>query len=154
MSLTPELRASTPTCYLLPGVPRGKKKTPQNSGTPSWWAHHHVTAGELRHRRREGACPGHIQVNKHPPNPPPPPRLASWCLHLAWVLATLLSPVSPLQPTAQGTVQEPGTYQDKEQKSWGKEAKSHLYSGVGPFSFAPLKFQIPVCGQSPNFLTI
>lgn len=150
LSLTPELRASPPTCYLPPGVP---EKNPQNSGPLSRWAHHRVIAGELRDLRREGACPGHVQVQRHPPDLLPSPRRPG-VFTSPGCSPPPLSPVSPPPPTAQGTVQEPGTYQDKEQKSWGKEAKSHLHSGVGPFSFAPLKFQIPVCGQSPNFLTI
>jgi hypothetical protein len=96
-----------------------------------------------------GTCrsSGSLQTPGHP--------RATWHLGFPLVLTT---PLSPLLPPPLGGVGcgagETRTYRDKEQKSWGKEAKSHLHSGVGPFSFAPLKFQIPVCGQSPNYLTI
>lgn len=150
LSLTPELRASPPTCYLPPGVP---EKNPSE-----FWNTEPLRPPSCYCRGAQGSEKGRSlswarsssEASSKPPAFPP----AAWCLHCPWVLTTPLSPVSPPPPTAQGTVQEPGTYQDKEQKSWGKEAKSHLHSGVGPFSFAPLKFQIPVCGQSPNFLTI
>lgn len=90
-----------------------------------------------------------MQVQRHPPDtghPRLPGILASPGRLPPRYLWSFLAPPPPPRGVVQGT----RTYQDKEQKSWGKEAKSHLHSGVGPSSFAPLKFQIPVCGQSPK----
>lgn len=58
---------------------------------------------------------------------------ATWRLGFPSELTTPLSPVFPPPPATPGCgAGETSTYQDKEQKSWGQEAKSHLYPGVGP----------------------
>lgn len=145
-SMTPELRAPRAlTCRLCPGAPQKNLRIlAHRAGGPTVRS----LPGAQR-PEKQGACPGKYKFRGHPPDPMAPghraPLRPLGAHHL-------LSPVSSPHPPLM--VREPGTYQDKEQKSWGKEAKSHLHSGVGPFSFAPLKFQIPVCGQSHKFLTI
>jgi hypothetical protein len=63
----------------------------------------------------------------------PPGALAS---PLGAHLTSISSPSSPTYHL-ECSAGETCTYQDKEQKSWGQEAKSHVYSGVGP-SGSPL----------------
>lgn len=130
----------------------------------SWGLHTPICAASLLETQKkplrirnpervgQGRSLSRTRSSSEAPSGPPTPG----CLASSPPLGAHHSAVSgrPSPTHRPGNVQEPGTYQDKEQKSWGKEAKSHLHCGVGPFSFAPLKFQIPVCGQSPNFLTI
>lgn len=143
--LTRKLTGFTP--YILP--PSGNPR--KDTRTLDWgsWRFPHITSMELWDLRGQGPCPWSHESSEAPSRQRPPQ--AAWHLGFPWALTTPLSRLSsPYPPPRRGVVQGTQTYQDKEQKSWGKEAKSHLHSGVGPSSFAPLKFQIPVCGQSPK----
>ena len=69
---------------------------------------------------------------------------------------------APAQPTTVSPSKLSGKHeaelQDKEQKSQGNVASvvisTHAKVPSALFFFSPLKFQIPVCGQSPAYLRI